>query len=284
MSEHALQSTVENTTHVPRTHHSRTDPKDPAMPNASRPRRLPRLRRLLALATDNWPARGYLAVFAASVAAMFLFPDSGFAGSPVLFTAPLSFLSVVLPFGPGTQGGGAVEALAVGYWVAWLLLCALVNAAVIGALAARSGTAPSPGAPEPLPSVSDSSEHKGTVTADSAHPRLKGIQALLAPAVDNWLARGYLAVVAAAVGFFLYAAYVLPDPGFAGIWPFMATAPLSILAVLVSLVVSPEWNPALAWLSPLVFSAGAVLAGLFNAVLLGRLARRLRAPEPRPAG
>ncbi|GAA3903379.1 hypothetical protein GCM10023084_64870 [Streptomyces lacrimifluminis] len=257
------------------------------MPNASRPRRLPRLRRLLALATDNWPARGYLAVFAASVAAMLLFPDSGFAGIPALFTAPLSFLSVVLPFGPGTQGGGAVEALAVGYWVAWLLLCALVNAAVIGALAARSGTAASPGAPETLPSVSDSSGQKATVTAvatDAAHPRRQGIQALLAPAVDNWLARGYLAVVAAAVGYFLYAAYVLPDPQFSGIWPFMATAPLSILAVLVSLVVSPEWNPALAWLSPLVFSAGAVLAGLFNAVLLGRLARRLRAPKPRPAG
>jgi len=284
MSERALRSTVENTTHAPPTHHPRTDPKGPAMPNASRPRRLPRLRRLLALATDSRPARGYLAVFAASVAVMLLFPDSGFAGSPVLLTAPLSFLSVVLPFGPGTQGGGAVEALAVGYWVGWLFLCALVNAAVIGALAARSTTAAAPGTSEPLPRVPDHSAQKGTDTADSAHPRLQGIRTLLAPAVDNWLARGYLAVVAAAVGFFLYAAYVLPDPGFAGIWPFMATAPGSILAVLVSLVVSPEWNPARAWLSPLAFSAGAVLSGLVNAVLLGRLAHRLGTPEPRPAG
>ncbi|GDY71267.1 hypothetical protein SAV31267_007520 [Streptomyces avermitilis] len=52
------------------------------MPTVSRPRRLPRLRQLLALATDNWLARGYLAVLAASVAAMFLFPESGFAESP----------------------------------------------------------------------------------------------------------------------------------------------------------------------------------------------------------
>ncbi|MFF3375953.1 SCO4225 family membrane protein [Streptomyces sp. NPDC002680] len=248
------------------------------MPNASRPRRL------LALATGNWLARGYLAVFGASVATMLVFPDSAFAGSPVLLTVPLSFLSVVLPVGPGTQGGGAAEVLAVGSWVGWLLLCALVNAAVIGALAARQATASSPVARESLPRVPDHSEQKGTDTADSAHPRLQGMRTLLAPAVDNWLARGYLVVVAAAVGFFLYAAYVLPDPGFAGIWPFMATAPFSVLAVLVGVVVSPEWNPARAWLSPLSFSAGAVLAGLINAVLLGRIARRLRAPDPRPVG
>jgi hypothetical protein len=35
--------------------------------------------RLLALATDNWLGRTHLAVFAASVAVMFLFPESGFA-------------------------------------------------------------------------------------------------------------------------------------------------------------------------------------------------------------
>ncbi|MFF0445982.1 SCO4225 family membrane protein [Streptomyces sp. NPDC004609] len=116
--------------------------------------------------------------------------------------------------------------------------------------------------------------------ARSAHPRLRRIRALLAPAVDNWLARGYLAVVAASLGFFLYAAYLSPDPGFAGIWPFMATAPLSTFAFLVP---TPGWDSSLAWLSPLVFSAGAALAGLVNAVLLGLLARRLRAREPRPA-
>ncbi|GAA3793229.1 SCO4225 family membrane protein [Streptomyces phyllanthi] len=105
------------------------------MPNDSRPRRLTRLRRLLALATDNWLARGYLAVFAASVAVMFLFPESVFAPSFLLLTAPLSFLGVAIPFGPGIEGGAAVQALAVGLWAAWLLLSALVNAAALGALA-----------------------------------------------------------------------------------------------------------------------------------------------------
>lgn len=57
---------------------------------------------------------------------------------------------------------------------------------------------------------------------------------MLAPAVDSWLARGYLAVVAVALGFFLCAEFLLPDPGFAGIWPLMATAPLSLLALMVS--------------------------------------------------
>lgn len=115
----------------------------------------------------------------------------------------------------------------------------------------------------------------------SARLRPQRIRALLTPAVDNWLARGYLAVVAAALGFFLYAVYLSPDPGFAGIWPLMATAPLSILAFAVATPV--EWASSLDWLSPLVFSAGAALSGLFNAVLLGLLARRLRTREARPA-
>ncbi|MGW7042277.1 SCO4225 family membrane protein [Streptomyces avermitilis] len=249
------------------------------MPTVSRPRRLPRLRQLLALATDNWLARGYLAVLAASVAATFLFPESGFATSPMMLTAPLSFLAVVLPFGPGTEGGGVVEVLAIGFWVVWLLVCALVNAAVLGALASKSATAASSGAREPLPNVSDRSEEKGTDTARSAHRVLRSIRALLVPAVDNWLARGYLVVVAASVGFFLCAVYVLPDPGFAGIWPLMATAPLSILPFLLS---TPAEYSSLGWLSPLIFAAGAALCGLFNAVLLGRLARKLRARVPRP--
>ncbi|MFF4143706.1 SCO4225 family membrane protein [Streptomyces sp. NPDC001698] len=250
------------------------------MPNASRPRRIPRLRRLLALATDNWLARGYLAVFAASVLVMFLFPDSGFAPDPLILTAPLSFLSVVLPFGPGTEGNGAVGVLAVGFWTVWLLLCALVNAAVLGALVARSATTAPAGAREPLPRIADPAEQGGTGMARSARPRLQRIGVLLAPAVDNWLARGYLAVVAAALGFFLYAVYLSPDPGFAGIWPLMATAPLSILASLVAALA--EYS-SLSWLSPLIFSACVTLSGLVNAVLLGLLARRLRAREARQA-
>ncbi|MFI7293455.1 SCO4225 family membrane protein [Streptomyces sp. NPDC050121] len=225
------------------------------MPHAFHPRRL------LALATDTWLARGYLAVVAGCVAVMVLFPDSAVAASPLVLTAPLSFLGAVVPFGPGTEGGGAVEAAALGFWAVWLLMCALVNAAVLGALAARSATAAPPAARE--------------------RPRLHRTRALLAPAVDNWLGRGYLAVVAAALAFFLYAVYVLPDPGFAGIWPLMATAPLGIVALLVS---APAEHSLLTWLgSPLVFAAGTALAGLFNAALLGRLAHRLRARDPRPA-
>ncbi|MEU6515448.1 hypothetical protein [Streptomyces sp. NPDC046978] len=250
------------------------------MSNASRPRRIPRLRRLLVLATDNWLSRGYLALFAASVLGTFLFPGGGFAPDPLMLTAPLSLLGVVLPYGPGTESSGAVEVLAVGLWTVWLLLCALVNAAVLGALVPRSVTIAPGGAREPRPRGQAPSEHGGTGMAHSAHPRLQGIRALLAPAVDNWLARGYLAVVAAALAFFLYAVYLSPDPGFAGIWPLMATAPLSIL---VSLVAALADDSSLSWLGPLLFSAGVALSGLVNAVLLGLLTRRLRAPGTRSA-
>lgn len=75
-----------------------------------------------------------------------------------------------------------------------------------------------------------------------------------------------------------------PDPGFAAIWPLVATAPLSILAMLVSLVAAPfEWDSPHAWVGSLIFSVGTALSGLFNAVLLGRLARVLRAQLPRAA-
>jgi hypothetical protein len=240
------------------------------MPNDPRRRPLPRLRRLLVIATGNWLARSYLAVVAASVAVMFVFPDSAFAAGPLLLTAPLSLLGVVLPVGPGTEGGGAATVFAIGFWTVWLLWCALVNAAVLGALAARSANTAPAGERDPRPR-----------DAHPSRPRPEGIRALMAPAVDNWLVRGYLAVVAVALGFFLYAVYLSPDPGFAGIWPLMATAPLGVLAFLLA---SPAEYLSLSWLSPLVFSAGVALSGLVNASLLGLLARRLRAPEPRPAG
>ncbi|WP_406353271.1 hypothetical protein OHB56_12515 [Streptomyces sp. NBC_01635] len=249
------------------------------MPNNSRPRRLPH--RLLALATGNWLARGYLAVFALSVVAILLFPESGFAPDPMLLTAPLSYLATFLPLAPGLEIDGAAEVSALGFWVVWLLLCAFVNAAVLGALLTRSANAASPGSRAPLSRVPGSSERGARNTARSASPRSRRIRALLAPAVDNWLARGYLAVVAASLVFFLVAAYLLPDPGFAGIWPIMTTAPLSIVVLLVT---SPaEWAFSLPWLSPLLFSAGAALSGVFNAVLLGRLTRALRMREARPA-
>ncbi|WP_329252165.1 hypothetical protein OG223_23855 [Streptomyces sp. NBC_01478] len=224
------------------------------MPLPSRPRQL------LALATDNWPARAYLAVVGLSVAAMFVVPESPVAASSFILTAPLSFLGAALPFGPGTEG--PAQALAVGSWAVWLLVCALVNAAVVGTLVKRSATTTAP---------------KSTAPASRARSRAR---TLLAPAVDNWLARGYLALVAAALTFFLYAVYVSPDPGFAAVWPVMTTAPFGMLAFLVSF---PAESGPLAWLSPLLFTAATALCGLGNAVLLGRLVHRLRAHEAHPA-
>ncbi|MFF4276427.1 SCO4225 family membrane protein [Streptomyces sp. NPDC001536] len=119
--------------------------------------------------------------------------------------------------------------------------------------------------------------------ARSARPRFPRIRALLAPAVDNWLARGYLAAVAASLGVFLWAEYLSPDPGFAAIWPLMTTAPLSMIANMPLMALAPDWDSPLAWLTPLLFTAGTVLCGLFNAVLLGLLARRLSPREPHPA-
>ncbi|MFJ7102421.1 SCO4225 family membrane protein [Streptomyces albogriseolus] len=202
-----------------------------------------RPRRLLALATDSLPARVYLGLVALGVVVLFLAPDSPYAMAPALLTAPLSFLPVVLPFGAGTAGGGAAEVTAAVLYGGWLLLCALVNAAAFGALARRPDRAP------------------------AARPR----RTLLAAAVDNWPARAYVAVVAAALGTFLYAVLLSPDPGFAGIWPLIAAAPLSFLAVAVS--APAEYS--LPWLGTLVFTVGVALAGLVNAVLIGRLARRV---------
>ncbi|MFI1959895.1 SCO4225 family membrane protein [Streptomyces althioticus] len=208
-----------------------------------------RPRRLLALATDSLSARAYLGLVALGVMVLFLAPDSPYAMAPALLTAPLSFLPVVLPFGAGTAGGGAAEVAAAVLYGGWLLLCALVNAAAFGALARRPDRAP------------------------AARPR----RTLLAAAVDNWPARAYVAVVAAALGTFLYAVLLSPDPGFAGIWPLMAAAPLSFLAVAVS--APAEYS--LPWLGTLVFSVGVALAGLANAVLIGRLTRSVKGPLSR---
>ncbi|MCM1973541.1 SCO4225 family membrane protein [Streptomyces sp. G1] len=97
------------------------------------------------------------------------------------------------------------------------------------------------------------------------------LRALLAPATDNWLSRGYLALVAVAIGFFLYAVHLSPDPGFAAIWPVFATAPLGFGALLLAVPVGGAQ-----WLGSLVFVAGTVAAGLVNASLLGMLARGVR--------
>ncbi|MGX8261928.1 hypothetical protein OIE80_17990 [Streptomyces cellulosae] len=214
-------------------------------------------RRLLALATDSLAARAYLGLVAVGFAAMFLAPDSPLAMAPMVLTAPLSFLPVFVPVGAGVAGGGAAEVAAAVVFVGWMLLCALANAAALGALLRRPDRRPAEQVPVQPP----------------ARPR----RALLAAAVDNWPARIYVAVVAAALGTFLYAVLLSPDPGFAGIWPLLAAAPLSFLAAAVPL--PAEFG--LPWMSTLVFTAGIVLAGLVNAVLIGRLTRRIGGPAAR---
>lgn len=92
-------------------------------------------------------------------------------------------------------------------------------------------------------------------------------------ATDNWLSRGYLVVAGSALGFFLYAVYLSPDPGFAAIWPFAATLPFSTVAFLAP---SPELNPSVGWLTPLLFAAWVTLCALVNAGLLGMAVRAFR--------
>ncbi|MFF9193621.1 SCO4225 family membrane protein [Streptomyces sp. NPDC014779] len=249
------------------------------MPTASHPHRAPLLRRLLTLVAGHGLSRGYLAVCAVSFAAMLLAPDSTFAGSPLLLTAPLSFLCLFLPLDPGAEIDGAADITAVAVFTAWLALCALVNAAVLGALATRSSI--------PTPNPTSAPTPATVPIAPLPHPapvagtRPRGLRTLLAPAVDNWLSRGYLAVVAVALGFSLCAEFLTADPGFAGIWPLMATAPFSLVATAVATPVA--YYSSIAWLSPLVFSLGVVLSGLVNAVLLGLLVRGLRTRERRAA-
>lgn len=156
-----------------------------------------RPRRLLALATDSPPARAYLGLVAVGVAAMFLAPDSPIAMAPMMLTAPLSFLPMFVPVGDGVAGGGAAEVAAAVVFVGWMLLCALANAAALGALIRRPDRTP------------DHRPDRPPVQAPPARPR----RALLAAAVDNWPARIYVAVVAAALGTFLYAVLLSPDPG-----------------------------------------------------------------------
>ncbi|MGW4287426.1 SCO4225 family membrane protein [Streptomyces sp. NPDC004673] len=109
--------------------------------------------------------------------------------------------------------------------------------------------------------------------ASTTRPRSGRLRAWLTLATDNWLSRGYLVVAGSALGFFLYAVYLTPDPGFAAIWPFGATLPFSAFAYLAP---SPELDPALDWLSPLLFAAWVTLCALVNAGLLGMAARAFR--------
>ncbi|MEU9398938.1 hypothetical protein [Streptomyces sp. NPDC048242] len=238
------------------------------MPNPSSPRRL------LALAASHWLPRGYLAAFIASALAMFLFPTTDLAWIPTLLTAPLSFLTVFLPFGPGSGLDTQAGVLANGAWVALLLVCALVNSAVLGHIVTRPATTASA-----VPSHSSAPlAQGGTDGARSASSRGHRLRTLLAPALDNWLARAYLTVVAAALAYFIGVTWVGPDSGYSAAYPLIATGPLGILVLVVS--IPTEFLP-VAWVNPVVFSAGTIVAGLFNAVFIGRFAHTLRTREQR---
>lgn len=58
---------------------------------------------------------------------------------------------------------------------------------------------------------------------------------LLTTATDNWLSRGYLAVVAAATVFFLADTFLVshPDASMSGAVPWLLTAPLSLMYTLL---------------------------------------------------
>ncbi len=89
---------------------------------------------------------------------------------------------------------------------------------------------------------------------------------ILKAATDNWFSRGYLALCAgllvwvAADTLFVEHA----DASLAAVWPLLATAPTSFLAM----AAGPS--------APLLFLGLLALAAYFNATLLGLLVRSLR--------
>ncbi|MDK0520599.1 hypothetical protein [Streptomyces sp. ML-6] len=80
----------------------------------------------------------------------------------------------------------------------------------------------------------------------------------------------YLGIVGASVVFEV-AAVLFSDPGMAGVWPFLLTAPTSLVTVTVGQVV---WNDA----SPVWFmAAGVAFSALLQSFALGSVLETLRA-------
>lgn len=97
---------------------------------------------------------------------------------------------------------------------------------------------------------------------------------IFSAATDNWLSRAYLAVCA---GLLIWVAadaqFHGNDPSFAGVWPIVATLPVSLAAVAAALgadLVLPQ-----VLLLPLLIVLISAAACL-NATLLGLLVRSLR--------
>ncbi|MEU4681842.1 SCO4225 family membrane protein [Streptomyces xinghaiensis] len=106
------------------------------------------------------------------------------------------------------------------------------------------------------------------------------LRAALAPAVDNWLCRCYLAAVAVTAGAALYEDLFVSqaDASMAYVAPMLLTAPLNML-----FMVALGWIP-----TDAPFYLGVAVGAVVNAALLGAAVRTLRgrrapASSPRPA-
>ncbi|UIX33920.1 SCO4225 family membrane protein [Streptomyces sp. GQFP] len=106
---------------------------------------------------------------------------------------------------------------------------------------------------------------------------------LLTLATDNWLSRGYLAVVVAATGFFLVDTFFVShtDASMAGAVPWLLTAPLSLLYTLL-----PEGtlNGTGDGAFLAVYLVGIGVAALANAAFMGFALRRIRPASARTVG
>jgi hypothetical protein len=95
----------------------------------------------------------------------------------------------------------------------------------------------------------------------------------LSAATDNWLSRSYLALCAGLLIWVAAGQFHGNDASFAGVWPIVATLPVSLLAAAVAS------GAGLVFPSVLVLPLFIVLisaAAFLNATLLGLLVRSLR--------
>ncbi|MBQ0985438.1 hypothetical protein KBZ10_13115 [Streptomyces sp. F63] len=94
------------------------------------------------------------------------------------------------------------------------------------------------------------------------------LRAVLAPAVDNWVSRCYLAAVAVTAGFALYEDLFVSqaDASMAYVAPMLLTAPLNML-----FMVALGWIP-----TDAPFYLGIAVGAAVNAALLGAAVRALR--------
>lgn len=105
---------------------------------------------------------------------------------------------------------------------------------------------------------------------------------LLTSATDNWLSRGYLAVVAAATAFFLVDAFLVSheDATMSGAVPWLLTAPLSLLYTLLP---DGTLNGTGSGAFTALYLVGIAAAALANAAFMGLALRKIRPASGRAA-